>query len=71
MSADGTGVERLTDLPGDEWFPAWSPNGRKIAFAVSQGREEDIYTMNADGTGVERLTDLPGMVGSPSWQPVD
>jgi TolB protein len=71
MNADGTGVDRLTDHRGDEWFPTWSPDGEKIAFASSRGGNDDIYTMNADGTGVVRLTDHPQPDGSPTWQPVD
>jgi len=23
---DGTGEGRLTDTPGEDWLPAWSPN---------------------------------------------
>jgi len=32
MNADGTGLGQLTDLPGLEWTPVWSPDGMKIAF---------------------------------------
>jgi len=32
INADGTGLRQLTDLPGLEWVPVWSPDGRKIAF---------------------------------------
>lgn len=33
MNADGTGIRRLTDSPGDEGWPSWSPNGDTILFS--------------------------------------
>jgi TolB protein len=34
MDADGTDVRRLTDGPGAEGWPAWSPDGRQIVFST-------------------------------------
>ena len=70
MNADGTGVRQLTD--NDDWdrFPAWSPNGKKIAFHSDRDGDEEIFVMNADGTGVTQLTDnfaLNDMF--PAWSP--
>jgi Tol biopolymer transport system component len=65
MNADGSGVERLTDLPWDEESPAWSPDGTRIAF-IRVARDEllrDIYVMNADGTDVTRLFRDPDFSG--------
>ena len=45
--------------------PAWSPDGRKIAF----GGDGEIYVMNADGRGLRRLTRNPASDGSPAWSP--
>ena len=62
MNADGTGIRRLTHLPGDKWLLSWSSDGRKIAF----GRYPDkprwaFWVMNADGTGMRKVTwSLPG-----------
>lgn len=65
MNPDGTGVQRLTDSPIDEWWPAWAPDGRRLAF----GRGSKIYVMNADGTDVLPLTSGPGNDLHPSWSP--
>ena len=69
MSPDGTKVKRLTNNPADDLDPAWSPNGKKIAFVSDRGNLE-IYTMNSDGTGVKRLTNNPAGDLAPDWQPL-
>jgi hypothetical protein len=65
-----TGTEtRLTDDGGSS-EPAWSPDGRQIAFTSSgQTRLRGLFVMNADGTGRERLTFPDGADGSPTWSP--
>jgi len=72
VAADGTGAINLTNHPGHDAEPAWSPDGHKLAF--DSDRDEgpglfEIYIMNGDGTGVVRLTNSPGPDGYPSWSP--
>jgi Tol biopolymer transport system component len=69
MKADGSGLRRLTDLPSEDSFPSWSPDGTRIAFRSDRGGSYDIYVMNTDGSGVTRLTDDPAGDGFPVWQP--
>ena len=60
INPDGSGDVRLTNDPGNDANPDWSPDGRKIAFTSDRGGNLDIYVMNADGSGVTQLTsDLP------------
>ncbi len=58
MRADGTGVRRLTRGRHDD-FPAWSPDGRRIAFvrsAITAAKEtSDVFVVNVDGSGLRRL----------------
>ena len=61
MNADGSGVTRLTDTPGNSNGPAWSPNGRRIAFHSNRGGGTDIYVMDADGGNVARLTNMTAL----------
>ena len=60
MAANGKHVKRLTRHPGRDNYPAWSPNGRLIAFASNRdGAEAEIYVMRSDGTHVRRMTRTP------------
>ena len=73
MNADGTNPVRLTEDARFNWFPSWSPDGKRIAFVRATHDDLtdcDIYVMNADGTGLVNLTQTPG-VGEwhPSWKP--
>jgi TolB protein len=49
MNADGTEVDRLTDNDVDEGFPAWSPDGTRIAFSSNRDGDAEIFVMNPDG----------------------
>ena len=67
MDADGSNVTRLTDHPESDASPAWSPDGRRIAFDSNRDGNSEIYVMDADGSNVTSLTNHPeGDVG-PAW----
>ena len=68
---DGSNFRRLTHSRDDERSPAWSPDGRLIAFETRrQGDDLQIYVMRADGSGQTRLTDSKAWSFSPAWNPV-
>ena len=74
IDTDGTNLVRLTNQPARDTQPAWSPDGRKIAFTSNRrnGFSLEIYVMNADGGQLAQLTtDHPPAVNdeSPSWSP--
>ncbi len=49
--------------------PAWSPDGRRLAFvAIREGRAE-IYTYDLGSGTKTRLTSRPGINGAPAWSP--
>ena len=60
---------RLTDSAGDDLLPAWSPDGRMIAFVSQRDGNPEIYVMLADGSQQTRLTFAPGGDWRPAWLP--
>jgi TolB protein len=80
VQADGSGQRKLTNEAGFDVSPAWSPDGRRIAFTSSRsmppgfGGEQrlysELYVMNADGSNVQRITNNVGMIDfQPAWSP--
>ena len=66
--AGGVAVN-LTNAPGVDTGAAWSPDGKRIAFASNRDDNYNIYVMNADGTGVKRLTGGSLSSLTPLWSP--
>jgi dipeptidyl aminopeptidase/acylaminoacyl peptidase len=67
---DGTG-ERLIFRPRhDDTYlsPAWSPDGKWIAFVPGPPRK-GLWMMRADGSKLHRITIGKGHPGAPSWSP--
>lgn len=61
--ANGSNRRRLTDF--SSYTPAWSPDGKKIAFSAIQSNGKDgIWTINPDGSDLKQLT-RRGV--SPAW----
>ena len=69
VNADGTGFAQLTVNPAGNYHPTWSPDGTKVAFALTRAGVVDLYVMAANGSGVVRLTQGVGFLGSPAWSP--
>jgi Tol biopolymer transport system component len=72
IKIDGTGLRKLTDVPGVHTEPAWSPDGSKIAFHKWTPRVDDIFVNNAnDGSHQTNLTQTPqgGYESNPDWCP--
>ncbi|MHB0876184.1 MAG: hypothetical protein ACYC5O_09085 [Anaerolineae bacterium] len=81
MAVDGSEEVLVTpEAPGlgDCREPAWSPDGRLLAFSCNPRTVpllglSEIYVANADGSGLRRLTYSPAYSGaanqSPEWSP--
>jgi Tol biopolymer transport system component len=70
FAQEGSEPRRITP---DEWeaqYPAWSPDGRRIAFThVVPPNGFDIWIVNVDGSGLRQLTGEPGSDNYPAWSP--
>jgi Tol biopolymer transport system component len=64
------GQDRRSLLTGgiNNW-PAFSPDGKRIAFCSSRDGALRLYVMNADGSHLQRLTSGPGFAARPAWSP--
>jgi Tol biopolymer transport system component len=69
MNADGSGVRRLTRSKAYDGDPAWSPDGRWIAFRSARDGNPDIYVMRADGSRQRNVTRSPEDDGWFAWSP--
>lgn len=67
-NTDGSNITRLTNNPGDDGQPVWSPDGTRIAFTSDRDGSSEIYIMNADGSNVVRRT-FSGACQDPTWSP--
>jgi Tol biopolymer transport system component len=67
---------RLTDHPGLDSDPRWSPSGDQVVFASDRDGNDEIYVMDVEaaqaGEGskaLARLTDDPARDSAPVWAP--
>ncbi|XZE51388.1 M28 family peptidase [Planctomycetaceae bacterium SH139] len=71
MNADGTNLRRLTETPGYDGGPFFSPDGQRICWRrfSENGATAEIFTMRADGSDVRRLTSIGAMSWAPFFHP--
>ena len=69
MTADGKELAQLTDGPGSNTSPVYSPDGTKIVYVSRRGGDANIFLMDANGMNVVKLTKTPPGIDniSPSW----
>lgn len=71
VSTDGGEPVRLTELPGREMRPRFSPDGRWIAFEADRGGTgvRDLWVVSSEGGEPRRLTDHPLDDHTAAWSP--
>jgi len=67
--ASGSGVRRLTIGTAAEEDPAWSPDGKQIAYTTDRDGNREIYVADADGSTPKRLTVNAAADYGPTWSP--
>jgi len=68
LDLDSKKMTRITQGEGSNEEPAFSPNGRAIAFASTRGGGSGIYIANADGTGTAKRV-WSGAATGVDWGP--
>ncbi len=76
VPSDGSAEpKQITDGNFEHSSPAWSPDGKRIAFASARHRNwdidtaTDIYVVGARGGRPKKLTSTDGGCGYPAWSP--
>ena len=67
MNADGSAVQQPQTPLGLIENPAWSPDGKWIAFQTRRDGNFEIYLMNPDGSMQTPLQPASGNDFWPSW----
>jgi len=68
MRAGGGHARRLKKLRGDVSSPAWSPDGRSIAFAMGRSGRRGLYTLRTTGRGLRQIASRAADPRAIDWQ---
>ena len=71
-NTEGKSKIKITNYAERDGYPAWSPDGKHLAFYAYHdgGKTWSIHTMNIDGTNRKRLTHAENKWdNSPTWSP--
>src|SRR5687768_3186918 len=70
MNADGTNITRVTNDPGEDADPEWTPDGRIVfdsRIPVDGRLVEQLHITNVDGTNVVAITGAPSSNSHAAW----
>jgi Tol biopolymer transport system component len=75
ISVDGTARQRVTEMEQGACQPAWSPDGKRLAFISPCASNQEIYDgssifiINIDGSGLTPIVITPEGDFDPAWSP--
>ena len=69
VGVDGTGLHKVTDLPGMRGRSDWSPDGQYIVTDLGGPWEHELYLMDSDGSNAHRISPPGGNSQGPSFSP--
>ena len=71
VNVDGSNLTPLPTAPGGDFEPAWSPDGKRIAFTSLRDGYMQIYSINLADLSVTRLTNTSSDIDTrqPAWSP--
>ena len=62
-------LTRITHTAREDVWPAWSPDGSRIAFVFNRDFNNEIYVAIADGSAQTSPTENPAPDRAPAWSP--
>ncbi len=69
INADGSDYQQLTNQSTNTYYPAISPDGKSVVFAVNQYDYFDLYSLTLGNSKLTQLTDNIGNSFSPDYSP--
>jgi TolB protein len=66
---DGAAINLTVDSLAGDFAPAWSPDGRSLAFTSWRQGSKDLYLLNLESEVLTRLTHTSTGEEYPIWQP--
>ncbi len=67
--ADGANEHVIVESPDPIMSPAWSPDGRQIAYVSFEGNHSSIFVQTLRTGNRLRVSEAPGINGAPSFSP--
>jgi TolB protein len=67
--ADGFNPQNIIKSREPIMSPAWSPDGRRIAYVSFESKKSAIYVQTLATGEREKISELPGINGAPAWSP--
>lgn len=70
VNGDGSNEKLLTSTDPTAFDPAWSPDGKQIAYAGTADKVLQIFVADFDGSQAKAITAMRGkVIGPPTWSP--
>lgn len=67
--ADGENPRTVAESADPIMSPAWSPDGRKLAYVSFENRRSEIFVQELRSGARQRVSARPGVNGAPAWSP--
>ena len=67
--ADGYNPQILLESPEPLLSPAWSPNGKQLAYVSFEGKNSAVYVQDILTGSRNKIAGYPGINSAPAWSP--